>query len=187
MLYILTGGIQTGKTRWLSRHIAHMEAEGVRVCGVISPGTWIDHGEDAGENRYEKTGIEAMLLPSREVIPFAQRVDLAEAAEAFEPDSQAGRAKLHWAISDDAIRKVNEHFNPLAKIEDPARRLLVVDEFGMLELKHSQGFSQAVALIERGATAAFPDALIVVREALLAIAKARFSAQAWRGMEIIRP
>ena len=36
MLYVLTGDIQTGKTRWLQETIAALEASGVSPYGVIA-------------------------------------------------------------------------------------------------------------------------------------------------------
>ena len=40
MLFVLTGGIQTGKTRWLGRLVEALGAEGVRCAGVMAPGVW---------------------------------------------------------------------------------------------------------------------------------------------------
>ena len=57
MLYVLTGDIQTGKTRWLQDTIAALEASGVFPYGVIAPGEWIEHREN-GTVTYEKTGID---------------------------------------------------------------------------------------------------------------------------------
>ena len=40
MLYILTGDIQIGKTRWLQKTVSILEDMGVGVQGVITPGIW---------------------------------------------------------------------------------------------------------------------------------------------------
>ena len=185
MLFFLTGDIQTGKTRWLMQQIVELEAEGVEVCGVMAPGTWIDHGENTGGERFEKTGIDNLLLPERRTVPFARRADLADDAGAG--DSQSARAGLGWAIDDRAIEEVNAHFARLAQIEAPGERLLVIDEFGRLELECGGGLTEAVALVDRGATPAFPHALVVVRAALLDAALERFANADWGGTRAIRP
>ncbi|MDR2672412.1 MAG: hypothetical protein LBC35_03825 [Coriobacteriales bacterium] len=76
MLFCLTGGIQTGKTRWLLHLADELQACGVRCAGVISPGIWREIPDnDCGSRaaRYEKLGIEVMLLPGGERLPFAQQ------------------------------------------------------------------------------------------------------------------
>ena len=40
MLYILTGEIQTGKTRWLQALIDKLAEKGVPLEGVLAPGVW---------------------------------------------------------------------------------------------------------------------------------------------------
>lgn len=40
MLYMLTGEIQTGKTRWLARRVDEARAAGIDVHGVLAPGVW---------------------------------------------------------------------------------------------------------------------------------------------------
>ena len=87
MLFILTGDIQIGKTRWLSALVDDLARRGVTVFGVLSPGDWRErpNGEVGGESargmagagRYEKFGIDCVLLPSGERIRFAERGDLA--------------------------------------------------------------------------------------------------------------
>lgn len=182
MLLFLTGDIQTGKTRWLMRQIDRLEAEGVEACGVVAPGTWIEHDGD-----FEKTGIDNLLLPERRTVPFARRRDLARAEGAYDPAAQSSRAGLGWAIRDEAISEVDAHFAKLAAIEKPGRRLLVVDELGSLELERGGGLASAVAMLDRGATPAFPYALAVVRAGLLETARARFANAPWGGMRDVAP
>ena len=226
MLFVLTGGIQTGKTRWLGRLVEAHGAEGVRCSGVMAPGVWRKRrcgtapstGELAvgsrAESEYEKLGIDNVLLPGGERVPFARRVDLACQAGAYDIRSQSARAGLGWAIDDAAIARVNAHFRALAaeagpEIEtaesvgmsvsgvgsaDPsladARQhvasLLIVDELGRLELMRGEGLVEAMALLDRGPTRAFPHALVVVREDLLPLAHKRL-APAWGAPEPIRP
>lgn len=220
MLFVLTGGIQTGKTRWLGRLVEGLEADGVRCAGVVAPGVWrerrrgaeLSAGELAvgsrAESEYEKLGIDNVLLPGGERVPFARRVDLACQAGAYDSRSQSARAGLGWAIDDAAIARVNDHFRELAaeagtEIEaaeagagaaDPspadacqnAASLLIVDELGRLELMRGEGFVEAMALLDRGPTRAFPHALVVVREDLLPLARERL-APVWGAPVPIHP
>ena len=181
MLYFLTGNVQTGKTRWLMRHIEKLEVEGTQVCGVVAPGVWKKHPDG-----FEKLGIDNLLLPEKRLIPFARRDDLAR-PEDKQYASQSEQARLHWVINDDAIAHVNEHFDELARIESPGNRILVVDELGRLELEYGAGLTSAVALVDRGATPAFPHAIVVVRAELLEAAKARFANAPWNGMQDLLP
>ena len=87
MLFILTGGIRTGKTTWLAARVRELEAAGVPVRGVLAPGVW---------RGGEKLGIENVLLPSRE------RVLLATPTEAG-PSSLG----LGWDFDPAALARVN--------------------------------------------------------------------------------
>ena len=40
MLFLLTGDVQIGKTRWLERLAAELSGDGVQVAGVLAPGVW---------------------------------------------------------------------------------------------------------------------------------------------------
>lgn len=123
MLFLLTGDVQIGKTRWLEDLCASLQAAGTCVAGVVAPGQWAPrpegqpggkHGFD-GAGRFEKLGIDNVLLPQSKRIEFARRRDLAAGGKAFEEGAQAKAAKLGWAISDTAIAQVNAHFAALAK------------------------------------------------------------------------
>lgn len=211
MLFALTGGIQTGKTRWLCRLVEALGAEGVRCAGVTAPGVWrkrqlgatLPEGERAvdsrAESEYEKFGIDNVLLPGGERVPFARRVDLACQAGAYNSRSQSARAGLGWAIDDAAIARVNAHFRKLAAeagagAADPLQKgacrhaasLLIVDELGRLELMRGEGLVEAMALLNRGPTRAFPHALVVVREDLLPLARGRL-APVWGAPVPIHP
>ena len=131
MLFLLTGDVQIGKTRWLEDLCASLQAAGTCVAGVVAPGQWVPrpkgqpggkHGFD-GAGRFEKLGIDNVLLPQGKRIEFARRRDLAARGKAFEEGTQAKAAKLGWAISDTAIAQVNAHFATLAEydaVERPA-------------------------------------------------------------------
>ena len=116
MLFFLTGDVQIGKTRWLQQLVDVVVAAGVAVAGVLAPGDWVPAaGDRADGNGFEKRGIDNVLLPSGERLPFARRRDLAQLEGSFDAASQSARAKLAWAIDDTAIARVNEHFRHLAE------------------------------------------------------------------------
>ena len=123
MLFLLTGDVQIGKTRWLENLCASLQAAGTCVAGVVAPGQWVPRPEGQpggkhsfdGAGRFEKLGIDNVLLPQGKRIEFARRRDLAAKSKAFTEGKQAKAAKLGWAISDTAIAQVNAHFAELAK------------------------------------------------------------------------
>ena len=212
MLFLLTGDVQIGKTRWLENLCASLQAAGTCVAGVVAPGQWVPrpegqpggkHGFD-GAGRFEKLGIDNVLLPQGKCIEFARRRDLAAKSKAFTEGTQAKAAKLGWAISDTAIAQVNAHFAALAKQAGitpadsgmpalPANEtrlaphaMLVVDELGRLELLHSCGLTNALAILDAGPTPQFPHAIAVVRETLLDEARRRFEPR-WGKATVIGP
>lgn len=199
MLFLLTGDVQIGKTRWLESLCASLQAAGTCVAGVVAPGQWVPrpegqpggkHGFD-GAGRFEKLGIDNVLLPQGERIEFARRRDLAAKSKAFTEGTQAKAAKLGWAISDTAIAQVNAHFATLAKQAANETRLaphavLVVDELGRLELLRGCGLTNALAILDAGPTPQFPHAIAVVRETLLDEARRRFEPR-WGKATVIGP
>ena len=200
MLFLLTGDAQIGKTRWLEDLCTSLQAAGTCVAGVVAPGQWVPRPEGQpggkhsfdGAGRFEKLGIDNVLLPQGKRIEFARRRDLAADDKAFAEGTQAKAAKLGWAISDTAIAQVNAHFATLAKqagitpADDPApaqaasetqfipHAMLVVDELGRLELLRGCGLTNALAILDAGPTPQFPHAIAVVRETLLDEARRRF-------------
>lgn len=73
MLYILTGDIQIGKTRWLQALVESLAENGVPSYGVVAPGVWREAQSSSGQPQYEKLGINNVLLPNGQEIPFAKR------------------------------------------------------------------------------------------------------------------
>lgn len=199
MLFLLTGDVQIGKTRWLEDLCASLQAAGTCVAGVVAPGQWVPrpegqpggkHGFD-GAGRFEKLGIDNVLLPQGERIEFARRRDLAAGGKAFEEGTQAKAAKLGWGISDTAIAQVNAHFATLTKQAANETRLaphtmLVVDELGRLELLRGCGLTNALAILDAGPTPQFPHAIAVVRETLLDEARRRLEPR-WGKATVIGP
>lgn len=189
MLFVLSGEIQIGKTRWLEALITELEAISIKSYGVVAPGVWRElPGASPGEPQREKLGIDNVLLPYGNRIPFARRADLARAEGTYNNESQSGKMKLAWAIDDNAIQCVNEHFAQIQKQgESPEAEpgLLIVDELGRLELKAGKGLTAAVELLESGPNALTPHAIIVVRKDLLPHIGERF--ELWEEQRIISP
>ena len=173
MLFILTGDIQIGKTRWLKSTCRKLAADGIPCAGVVAPGVWVpsEHGD---ANGFEKLGIDNLLLPQGERIPFARRRDLAQAEGMFDSNSQSVQVNAHF----DLIAARTHH--------NGRQSLLVVDELGRLELIRNQGLTSALALLDEGPSPAFPHALIVVRDVLVDLARERF-APAWGDPALISP
>lgn len=191
MLYLLTGDIQIGKTRWLEALVGRLEPCGVASYGVLAPGVWVPSDDsDASEGAaFEKLGIDNILLPDGRRIPFARREDLAQAAGSFDSRSQAAKAGLKWHISDAALVEVNDH---LAKVSSMAlehsgkRGLLVIDELGPLELVRGGGIAEGVRLMEAGPSRGLDCAVLIVRKSLVDLAEERF-AKTWGGALRISP
>ncbi len=202
MLFVLTGDFQTGKTRWLQALLSDLSSMGVLVGGVVAPGRWVDHGQ-AAHTRFEKVGIDNVLLPQGETIAFAHRADLIDERQLQDSCAQSQDAKLGWAISDAALDQVNAHFSYLgASVKEgilpediKAKRrlagevsarsgLLVVDELGPLELVKNGGLTSAVNVLSQGSSSLFAHALIVVRESLVDVAVERFS-DSWGGAHVV--
>ena len=180
MLFILTGDVQTGKTRWLESLINSLNENGISAQGVLAPGVWRSGNDpDAveeyiDENGFEKIGIDNVLLPDDKRIPFARRRDIAEAEGLLNPNAQSEKANLLWHIDEDAIIKVNDHLASLPHATAHSKSLLVIDELGRLELLRGGGLVEALNLLEQGPNTTFPHALVIVRAALLDDAKTRF-------------
>ncbi len=188
MLYILTGDIQIGKTRWLQALCDELSQRGVPVEGVLAPGVWKPN--PACPNGLEKLGIDNVTLPGCERVSFARRRDLApHEVSQMEAKGMPAEMRLAWAFSDEAVAQVNSHFARLAQASAPERSgLLVVDEFGRLELERGGlGLTNAVGLVGRGARPGWPHALIVVRDWLVPRAREVFGAAWPDGIREISP
>lgn len=196
MLFVLTGKVQTGKTRWLQALVESLEEGGVSCVGVLAPGVWRERSAeeleamrafgDESPVRFEKLGFNNVLLPGGEVVPMARRRDLAEAEGAVLEGSQSSKANLSWEMSEGALDRVNDHLASLAGgVPEPAApRLLVIDEVGRLELLHNGGLTAALDMLDAGPGELFEHVLIVVREALIEQAENRFG-EVWGGLHLI--
>lgn len=146
-IYIITGGVETGKTRWFESFINFLDAENKAYAGLICPGIW-----DSGQ----KLGIDAVLLPNKIKINLAMRKE----------NNEVGFLKK-WNFRDAAISEINEHFSNLPKNE-----FLFVDEIGPLEIERGEGFTKALEILKIGE---FEKAFVVVRRHLIEAAKKVFS------------
>ena len=178
MLYLLTGEVQIGKTRWLHSLIAELEAQGAICEGVIAPGIW----KENADGTFDKLGITNEMLPQHKTVTFALRDDIAKARGVFDETSQAANAQMMWHIFDDSIVMVNSHFADLIthkhhvlegnNCEGTAsegcnpRRILIVDELGRLELMRGGGLTEAMKLLAEGPDDYYSDAIVIARDAL---------------------
>ena len=149
------------------------------------------HPDPAGEGRFEKLGIDNLLLPQHERIAFARRGDLAKEQGAYRPGSQSARAGLAWEIDDGSVARVNAHFARLAEngaagASGAGSSLLVVDELGRLELLRGEGLVEAMRLLGAGPASRFPHAVAVVRKGLLEEAHAALDG-VWEAVAEIAP
>ena len=168
MLYLLTGDIQNGKTRWLQALVGELEKHRVPVAGVLAPGIWRESPTQTGA--YEKLGIDNVLLPGGERLAFARRREDVPGQAAHTSCTQSESERLRWAMSDEAITRVNGHFaNLAASAPAPGAQdgLLVVDELGRLELMRGLGLTAAMKLLLHGPRPGWPHAIVVVRSWLL--------------------
>lgn len=189
MLFILSGNVQCGKTRWLQGLIEELGAAGVAFDGVLAPGVWQERADEGGGASFRKLAIENVLLPQGERLTFG--VWGGARGDGDPAGSQSRRARLAWDISDEAIGRVNAHLGRLAsraaeKARPGERRMLVVDELGRLELLHAGGLTAAMSLLDAGPTPRWPHALAVVRAELAGIARDRFAGP-WRQVRTIGP
>lgn len=58
MLFLLTGDVQIGKTRWLEDLCASLQAAGTCVAGVMAPGQWAPRpeGQPGGKHGFDGAG-----------------------------------------------------------------------------------------------------------------------------------
>ena len=181
MLFLLTGEIQTGKTRWLEARLGELEAAGVEVRGVLAPGVW----EPQPDGGFWKTGIDLVFYPEHGRVRFAERLYPNKVAEDDEggygddfcniPEKpvpqllSADGRPLGWLFYPYWFGQVNEAFAELRRDREPvvgAKRLVVMDEIGRLELA-GKGFSEALAFLQDGESPAWPNAVALVRSDLL--------------------
>ena len=148
-IVIISGEIDSGKTRLCLTASETFEELGWRVCGLASPGVF---------HEGYKVGIDAQDLQSGE----RRRLAELQSSDAILTGPQTKR----WVFSEGTLAWCNSLFNPLSDCD-----LLIVDELGPLEFDRSEGLLSALRAIESGR---YHLALVVVRPSLLNTAQARW-------------
>jgi len=144
-LWIITGEIGTGKTRWCQQFLELARQAGWDVAGLISPAVF-ENGQ--------KTAIDAVDVRSGERRRLATRRSVEDAALIHTRE---------WLFETDTVGWGNAVFRRALPCD-----LLIVDEMGPLELLQGQGWVNALEAI---ATRAYRLAVVVVRPSLLSIAE----------------
>jgi hypothetical protein len=174
MLYLLTGDIESGKTSWLKRVVATLQARSVPLYGFISPAVFKEHGQTL-----EKVAIDCQLLPEKTVMRFGWRDDEADNRGGDQPSSlsaslHTSAIKLRWRF-DDAVLCVLNHRLAIYDQEHPVPGLFIVDELGFLEFRSQEGVREALRIFDEGC---YQDAIAVIRPSLLDEAYARWTSGA---------
>ena len=139
-IYLLTGGIQSGKTSLCLELIELARQGGERLGGVISPAVF-------AEGR--KIAIDLLDLKS------GKRVRLADELDQGETEISTQR----WAFKPDAVAWGNQILRETVPCD-----LLVIDELGPLEFNREEGWIKAFDVLESGD---YRSALVVIRPTLL--------------------
>jgi nucleoside-triphosphatase len=148
-IFIISGEIDSGKTRLCLTASETFKELGWRVCGLASPGVF---------HEGHKVAIDAQDLRSGE----RRRLAELQSSDA----TMSGPQTKRWSFSDETLAWCNSLFGTLSDCD-----LVIVDELGPLEFDRSEGLLSALRAIESGQ---YCLALVVVRPSLLAIAQARW-------------
>jgi len=144
---LLTGEIQSGKTRLCLEVVEAARRTGTKLGGVISPAVFV-----AGE----KTAIDLLDIQSGERRRLA--------------DSLGGRSSnlftKRWSFLPEAVLWGNQILEKAVPCE-----LLIIDELGPLEFHRGEGWVNGFKAIESGD---FTAALLVIRPSLLDEALSRW-------------
>ena len=151
-LALLTGGRGAGKTRWCEALARAGRDSGLAVAGLVSPPV-LTSGE--------KTGIDLLDVASGE------RRRLAERARPDLPGTEG----LGWRFDPETLAVGNAF---LARVD--TCDVLLVDELGPLEFERESGLTAAFALLD---ARRYRLAVVVVRPALVAAARARWAEAAF--------
>lgn len=144
-LWIVTGEIGAGKTRWCQQFLELARQAGWNAAGIVSPGVF-ENGQ--------KVAIEAVDVRSGERRRLATRRQTEDSALIHTREWQFETETMEWG---------NTVFQQALPCD-----LLIVDEIGPLELLQGKGW---VAALEAIASRAYRLAVVVVRPSLLPIAE----------------
>lgn len=150
LLVLISGESEAGKTTWCRALIDRALAMGFIPRGLISPAVF-----DSGS----KIAIDLVDIASGE------RKRLAERRRADQATVNA-RGTHHWLFNDPVLVWGDEILKQL-----PPGDLLIIDEFGPLELLENDGLTSGLKLIDEGQ---YRLACVVVRPSLLATALERW-------------
>jgi len=148
-IVIISGEIDSGKTRLCLSASETFKELGWRVCGLASPGVF---------HEGHKVAIDAHDLQSGE----RRRLAELQSSDATLTGPQTKR----WVFSDKTLAWCNSLFNTLSDCD-----LMIVDELGPLEFDRNEGLLSALRAIDSGR---YRLALVVVRPSLLKAAQARW-------------
>ncbi len=144
-LWLITGEIGAGKTRWCQMFLELAQKAGWDTAGLISPAVF-ENGQ--------KVAIEAQDVRTGERRQLAARRQAEEEADPRTPEWRFESASIEWG---------NTVFRNAVPCD-----LLIVDEMGPLELLHGRGWLTALEAIH---SRAYRLAIVVVRPSLLSIAE----------------
>jgi nucleoside-triphosphatase THEP1 len=150
LLVLITGESDAGKTTWCRAMIERALAKRLGPRGLISPAV-LDSGS--------KIAIDLVDIASGERKRLAERRTADQAAV-------QGKETLNWVFHDPVLAWGNTILLNL-----PPTDLLIIDEFGPLELLENDGLTNGIKLIDEGQ---YRLACVVVRPALLATALDRW-------------
>ncbi len=122
MLFMLTGEVQTGKTRWLESLVSQLSLDGVRCSGVLAPGMWRRRGADEQREEPAEGSLDLEACPS------------ARPAHAGGTDAAAA-SLLPLGLSDDAGRQDPLPFGGLP-LSAPVQGLAGSGEFEKLGIEN---------------------------------------------------
>lgn len=149
-LLLVTGESGAGKTTWCRTLIERARTMGIHPCGLISPAIF-EAGEKAAINLIDISSNSHKRMAIRQSSPV----------RGFQ-----SKGSLNWLFSNQALKWGNEILQKLTSSD-----LLIVDEFGPLELLENDGLTNGLKLIDEQR---YRLACVVVRPSLLATALERW-------------
>ena len=144
VIYIITGGRNTGKTILCQKIIASLKASRLKISGILSPGVY------QGQN---KIGIYAENISSLERKLIAR----------YSPGWDHKCPQREWQFN---LKEI-EWGNRVIEASIPTD-ILIIDELGYLEFEKNMGWTSAFSVIK---TQNYHAAVVVIRPDLLVFAK----------------
>jgi len=148
-IVLITGEIQSGKTKLCLDLLARAKERGIKVGGLISPAVFREG---------EKTGIDVLDLMTGEQKRLA----------GVNPGGQNELETKRWTFFPEAVAWGNERLRETVPCD-----LLILDELGPLEFNRNQGWVNGFDLLEKGE---YRTAVVVIRPSLIAEAARRWPA-----------